>query len=79
MEPISIAFLFSAVVQFEEYVLPSSILIYQTYNPGAIIRLYAYTITEQWICLWKNEGALETQFDQSIFKIDFKHIKEPTK
>lgn len=41
------------VLQFEDYVFPETIRIYETYNPGAVIRIWAYTITERWRLLWE--------------------------
>jgi len=41
------------VLQFEEYVFPEAIRIYETYNPGAVIRIWAYTIAERWSLLWE--------------------------
>lgn len=43
------------VIYFEEYVVPEEIVIFETFNPGALIRIWAYTITKSWICLWETE------------------------
>ncbi|XP_055585725.1 F-box/LRR-repeat protein 4 [Uranotaenia lowii] len=40
------------VVRFEEPVVPESIKVFETYNPGAIVRLWAYTLEGSWFCLW---------------------------
>lgn len=45
------------MVEFEDFVFPSDILIYETYNPGAIVKLWAFTINEKWICLWEDEDG----------------------
>lgn len=68
-----------AVVQFEEYVFPSRIGIFETYNPGAIVKLFAYTITDKWVCLWKHDGKMETQSDQQMWTVTLKDFKVPTK
>uniref|UniRef100_A0A1I8PUZ4 F-box domain-containing protein n=1 Tax=Stomoxys calcitrans TaxID=35570 RepID=A0A1I8PUZ4_STOCA len=40
------------VLYFEDYVIPEEIAIFETFNPGAIVRIWAYTITKAWVCLW---------------------------
>lgn len=43
-----------AVLQFETCVLPTSLKIYETYNPGTIFRIYAYFHTVmKWEVLWE--------------------------
>lgn len=68
------------VIQFEDFVYPSQICIVETYNPGAIVKLWAFTITEKWICLWENDG-LETivRTDSRVFSPPIKDIKIPTR
>lgn len=42
------------IVQYEHYVLPREIKIYETYHPGAIARILAYCGTlKQWKILWQ--------------------------
>ncbi|XP_053698120.1 F-box/LRR-repeat protein 4 [Sabethes cyaneus] len=40
------------IARFEEPVYPDSITVFETYNPGGIVRIWAYTEADQWICLW---------------------------
>ncbi|XP_037823105.1 LOW QUALITY PROTEIN: F-box/LRR-repeat protein 4-like [Lucilia sericata] len=42
------------VLYFEDYVIPDEIAIFETFNPGAVIRIWAYTIAKTWICLWED-------------------------
>ena len=42
------------VVLFEDYIIPDEIVIFETFNPGAVVRIWAYTIAKTWICLWEN-------------------------
>lgn len=73
------------VVEFEDFVFPSEIIIYETYNPGAIVKLWAFTINEKWICLWendeKNDHTLAATFsnDSRDFSPPIKDIKIPTR
>uniref|UniRef100_A0A8D8FQ96 F-box/LRR-repeat protein 4 n=1 Tax=Culex pipiens TaxID=7175 RepID=A0A8D8FQ96_CULPI len=47
------------LVRFEEPVLPEQIKVFETYNPGAIVRIWAYTQAEQWFLLWDVESGNE--------------------
>ncbi|XP_055526114.1 F-box/LRR-repeat protein 4 [Wyeomyia smithii] len=40
------------LARFEEPVYPDSITVFETYNPGGIVRIWAYTQADQWVCLW---------------------------
>uniref|UniRef100_A0A182Y569 F-box domain-containing protein n=2 Tax=Anopheles stephensi TaxID=30069 RepID=A0A182Y569_ANOST len=40
------------VVRFENSVCPTGVEVYETLNPGAIFRLWAYTEHSQWLLLW---------------------------
>ncbi|XP_031627657.1 F-box/LRR-repeat protein 4 [Contarinia nasturtii] len=72
------------VVEFEDFVFPSDISIYETYNPGAIVKLWAFTINEKWVCLWeideRNDSGIRTcSNDSNIFSPTIKDIKIPTR
>lgn len=74
------------MIEFEEFVFPKEIAIYETYNPGAIVKLWAFTINEKWICLWEstnndNDNTLTdlTANDSRIFAPSIKEIKMPTR
>ncbi|XP_017109275.2 F-box/LRR-repeat protein 4 [Drosophila bipectinata] len=41
------------VVYFEEFVVPTEVAIFETFNPGAVVRIWAYGITKNWTCLWE--------------------------
>lgn len=72
------------VVEFEDFVFPNEILIYETYNPGAIIKLWAFTINERWVCLWEDDASNDSSTrifsnDSHIFSPTIKEIKIPTR
>lgn len=72
------------MVEFEDFVFPSEILIYETYNPGAIVKLWAFTINERWVCLWEDDGSDDSSTrtfsnDSHIFTPTIKEIKIPTR
>lgn len=41
------------ILQFENCVYPQALNIYETYNPGAVIRIWSYTIIDKWFLLWE--------------------------
>lgn len=46
------------VIGFEHFVLPKAIKIYETYNPGAVFRIFAYCHTLKcWKILWEEVPA----------------------
>lgn len=67
------------VVEFEEYVIPHAITIYETYNPGSVINIWAYVKhTEEWMCLWSGPPS-RTERHSRRFSPPIKRIKFPTK
>lgn len=42
-----------AVVYFEKFVIPTEVAIFETFNPGGVVRIWAYSITKEWTCLWE--------------------------
>ncbi|KAH8416365.1 hypothetical protein KR222_000736 [Zaprionus bogoriensis] len=41
------------VVYFEKFVIPTEVAIFETFNPGGVVRIWAYSITKHWTCLWE--------------------------
>lgn len=68
------------MIQFEDYVYPKQIYIFETYNPGAIVKLWSFTKDENWVCLWENKNHESTIItDPRVFSPTIKHIKVPTR
>lgn len=68
------------MIQFEDYVYPQQIYIFETYNPGAIVKLWSFTIDERWICLWEYDSTDHTIInDPRVFTPTIKNIKIPTR
>lgn len=68
------------VMQFEDFVYPSQIYIFETYNPGAIVKVWAFTIGEKWMCLWENDGVdADIASDSRVFAPQIRDIKTPTR
>lgn len=64
------------IVKFQNYVLPKSIKIYETYNPGAIVRILAYSVIgKRWFILWQSLPApvekKSREFCPKIKKMNF--------
>ncbi|TDG41178.1 hypothetical protein AWZ03_012396 [Drosophila navojoa] len=45
------------VVYFEKFVVPTEVAIFETFNPGGVVRIWAYSITKRWSCLWEATGS----------------------
>jgi F-box and leucine-rich repeat protein 4 len=63
------------IVKFEHFVLPKTIKIYETYNPGSIIRILSYCqIARRWKVLYESTPILTErkarEFCPEIYKID---------
>lgn len=67
------------ILKFENAVLPKSIKIYETYNPGAIVRILAFSvIVRRWFILWQSLPApVEKKSREFCPKIN--EIKFPTR
>lgn len=48
------------VVYFEEFVVPTEVAIFETFNPGAVVRIWAYGMTKHWTCLWEAESDTDS-------------------
>lgn len=66
------------VLRFEFYVIPTGVTIYETYNPGAVVRLWGRNSGCEWRLLW--EGAPE-KCDASArtFRPPIRNIKDTIK
>ncbi|XP_063706732.1 F-box/LRR-repeat protein 4 [Culicoides brevitarsis] len=71
------------VLQFEQCVFPEHIWIYETYNPGAVIRIWAYTVIDQWSLLYEADAAEWISERHSArarkFQPNIKRISLPTR
>ena len=71
------------VCKFEDYVYPHEIHIFETYNPGAIIRIWGYTIHEKWLIMWdkvQDDTVYPVpQYTARIFSPKLKKITEATR
>lgn len=42
--------------------MPTEVAIFETFNPGAVVRIWAYGLTKNWTCLWE---ATESDLSRS--------------
>lgn len=67
------------VVQYEHYVFPKSIRIYETYNPGSVVRILAYCdIKKVWKILFEAEPEVVEKKSRE-FCPPIKEIDVPTR
>lgn len=67
------------IVKFENFVLPHEIRIYETYNPGAVVRIYAYCCTvKKWLELYQS-APVPVEKKAREFCPPIKKIDLPTK
>lgn len=53
--------------------------IFETFNPGAVVKIWAFTSTEEWICLWEEPPVKDHLRDPREFTPTLKSIKLPTR
>lgn len=73
----SVTFHDFVVIQFEHLVLPREITIFETYNPGAVVRIFAYGCGK-WEVLWQAHPAIVEKKARE-FKPALKKINLPTR
>lgn len=67
------------VIQFEHFVLPRDIKIYETYNPGSVVRILAYLRNEKkWEVLWEDFPTV-VEKKSRLFCPRIKKIQGPTR
>ncbi|KRT78169.1 F-box domain-containing protein [Oryctes borbonicus] len=45
-------------LRFEAAVIPTAVIIYETYNPGAVVRIWARHTGENWLILWEGKPEI---------------------
>lgn len=67
------------VLHFEQYVLPRQLTIFETYNPGAVIGIWAYTLEEKWMKLWSGVPNSNIEKKSRAFMPPLGRISSPTR
>jgi len=69
-------FLFSKDIEYHEAVYPIRISIYEVYNPGSVIRIWAQDSNNQWFLLWNGPPQIVPStsriFSPPLRSCDFK-------
>lgn len=68
------------IVKFDEYLIPNEdgVKIYETFNPGAVIRIWALTVEKDWILLWSGAPQI-CEKKARIFSPPIKKLSVGTK
>lgn len=75
----SVTFHDFVIIQFESFVLPKEIKIYETYNPGSVVRILAYCSgVKKWEILWESQPSWVEKKSRE-FSPKIKRIENPTR
>jgi hypothetical protein len=61
-------------LKFKKKVFPSKIEVYETYNPGSLVKISAMNENKKWVTLWKGKREKQTISKSRIFKPKLKEI-----
>ncbi|KAH8308549.1 hypothetical protein KR044_009131 [Drosophila immigrans] len=69
------------VVYFEKFVVPTEVAIFETFNPGGVVRIWAYNITKHWTCLWeaKSSDMIQPRTRSNYAQRDSRRFAPPLK
>lgn len=61
-------------VRFDYAVIPTRLFIYETYNPGSIVRIWGRQMKQKWVLMWEGEPQecppQARKFQPDIFKVN---------
>lgn len=60
------------VVEYEKPVVPSALIVHETYNPGALARVTAFRLTGEEVEVWKGRDPTPPDFGRGISTIPLK-------
>jgi hypothetical protein len=60
------------MLEYAEAVVPKAVLVYETYNPGALVRVTAFRADGQEVELWKGKDPTATDAEMGISEIPVK-------
>jgi hypothetical protein len=64
------------MLEYAEPVVPSAVLVHETYNPGALVRVTAFKLDGEEVELWKGQDPTTSDSDMGVseipVKVDFK-------
>lgn len=66
------------MVSFEEYVYADQLCIFETYNPGAVVQVWAYTMYDEWELLWQQQPQSKPR-QTRLFTPPIRKIPVPTR
>lgn len=67
-------------LEFSDYVFPTGIRVYETYNPGALVMVSCKDPSGAWVTLWKGQPTPHIEKKSRIFSPEFiRYSDYPTK
>jgi hypothetical protein len=64
------------MLEYAEPVIPNAVLVHETYNPGALVRVTAFKLDGEEVELWKGQDPTTSDSDMGVseipVKVDFK-------
>jgi hypothetical protein len=64
------------MLEYAEPIVPTAVLVYETFNPGALVRVTAFKLDGQEVELWKGQDPTTSDNDMGVseipVKVDFK-------
>jgi len=67
------------MLEYEDFIEPSAILVYETYNPGSLVRVTAFTPEGEEVELWKGVDPTAADSGMGVSEIPVKATVEPKK
>jgi hypothetical protein len=67
------------MLEYDDFVEPTAVLVYETYNPGALVRVTAFTPDGEEVELWKGVDPTPADAGMGVSEIPVKAIAEPKK
>jgi len=60
------------LLEYDEPMIPTAVLVYETYNPGALVRLTAFKLDGEEVELWKGQDPTTADNEQGVSEIPVK-------
>src|SRR5207244_2261054 len=60
------------LLEYDEPMIPTAVLVYETYNPGALVRVTAFKLDGEEVELWKGQDPTTPDNEQGVSEIAVK-------
>lgn len=55
------------IVKFEQPIIPTKLLIYETFNPGAVVRIWGGRLQGIWSLLYQGLSCIPNKHEANVF------------